>query len=209
MISYPFINDLFKTIFSKSKGIEGRFFISRKIGQELQASDWDDILKDEFVQNPDKKFPVAVMMPPIAYGIFNDTVQGGWKNYRISIFFLKQSYQNAAGQIAAVNKATNTSTHLVMYDWHDMDRCAENFLKSLNYVIVKNRLYIDTIRMDDRVQKYITPVSEIDGKRLSGVRLDYCVQLFGQCDEIEDYVREDLDDITIPDRDSHPIHQDL
>lgn len=209
MISYPFINDLFKNIFSKSKGIQGRFFISRKIGQELMASDWDDILKDEYVQNPEKKFPVAVMMPPIAYGIFNDTVAGGWKNYRISIFFLKQSYQNAAGQISMVNKNTLTSTHIVLYDWHDMDRCAENFLKSLNYVIKKNMLYTDSIRVDDRVQKYITPVSEIGAKRLSGVRLDYCVQLFGQCDEVEDYVDADLDVVTIPERDSHPIHQDL
>src|SRR4051812_5302613 len=110
MIGLPFITDLFKNVLEKSRGIQGRHVYCPKMGQEINADDLDQVIENEFSKSTDKKFPCAIMMPPVSSGDFTDPKQE-WEKYNFIHFFLTTTYYSGINQVKNINPNTNTSTH--------------------------------------------------------------------------------------------------
>jgi len=205
MISYPYIQELFTNVLSKSKAIGGRFFVSAKQGREINNDDLEQAITDEFAGKTGAKYPLAFMMPPRSFGSFTDPA-GEWERFQLILFFLKTTYVSGSGQTQSPNPATRTSTHTVVQDWHDMKRCAVNFVGVLNQLQRSRGTINTTFRLNQEYERTIQPVSFIGVDRLSGVRLDLVVNLFNGC-VLEDYTPQDITAITLPAGDSHPEHQ--
>jgi hypothetical protein len=202
MISYPFIQDLFKNILSKSKGIEGRFYIASKGGNEINSDLLQQVLTDDVLV---KKYPLSLLMPPRSQGNYTDRA-GEWEKYHFTMFFLKTTYYDSNNQISNINPNTQTSMHTIAQDWHDMKRCAVNFIRVLDKVQKSLGLITTSFRLPAD-SKAITPVSLVGIDRVSGVRLDFNASLFIGCDIGEDYTDSDISSITLPEGDSHPEHK--
>lgn len=206
MISYPYIQDLFTNILMKSRGIKGRFFLCPKMGTEINSDELMQVIHDLVIPaRLEKKYPLALMMPPQSFGKYTDT-KGEWETYRIVMFFLTTTYYSGSNQTMNPNPSTKTSTHTIPQDWHDMKRCAVNFVNVLNRVIRSEGLFNTTIRLNQERDKMITPVSMVGVDRVSGVQLEFMASLFIGC-ELEDYAEEDIASIEMPVLDSHPEHQ--
>jgi hypothetical protein len=205
MIGLPFINDLFKNILSKSKGVEGRFFYCPKMGKEINTDDLDEVIKNAFSQPEAKKYPCAIMMPPTSNGKFVDP-KGEWEYYNFILFFLKTTFYTGDNQIANINPNTQTSTHSILSDQHDMGRCARNFIAVIERVARTKGLIRDKFRLSSDHDKLIRPVANVGTNRLSGVRIDFTGSIFNGC-AIEDYNEEGIDEIVIPECDTHPEHK--
>lgn len=203
MIGIPFIIDLNKSIFSKSTAIGGRFHVCPNMGTEINMDDLNEVIKDLVAPVVGKKYPLVLMMPPVCYGDF--TKDKEWGKYHFIYFFLKTTYYDSNNQVQNININTQTSTHTIPQDWHDMDRCAKNYVNALNIVTRKKGLINTHFRLDQEYERIIRPVSNIGVDRASGVRLDCRGSVFMGC-ELEDYNLEDLLSMDIPSDDSHPEH---
>lgn len=203
MRSYQYLQDLFTNVFRYSIGIGGRFHVSAKGGLEINADQLGEVIKDLVFPPSPKKYPLVMMMPPRAIGNYTDK-SGEWVKYQVVMFFLTTTHY-ANNQLKAPNPNTQTSTHTVLQDWHDMNRCAVNFLRVLERIQKSKNLINDQFRLV-QVDKVINPVSFIGVDRVSGVRLDFSCSLFIGC-TLEDYNETDLNSITIPVEDSHPEHK--
>jgi hypothetical protein len=205
MIGLPFISELFTNILQYSKGIEGRFFYCPKGGAEINTDDLDQVIKDNFAKDTDKKYPLDIMMPPVSFGNYTDA-NGEWEKYKFIHFFLTTTYFSGTNQLKNPNVNTRTSTHTILQDQHDMGRCARNFIYMLDKVCRTKRLINGKIRLDQDYERIITPVTKVGNNNLSGVRLDFRANVFNGC-ALEDYDIADVAAITIPSDDSHPEHQ--
>lgn len=203
MRSYPFLQELFGSVLQKSKAIGGRFHVSTKGGLEINSDQLGEVLQDLVAPAVTQKYPLAIMMPPRAMSGYTDR-KGEWERYRVTIFFFTGSYYNGANQIKSVNQNTQTSTHTILQDWHDMKRAAVDFLRVLSRVERDKGLVNSQFRLG-QADKIIDPISTIGVDRVSGVRLDFSVSMFLGCD-LEDYLDGDIAGITIPEEDSHPAH---
>lgn len=204
MISYPFIQDLFKNILTYSKGIQGRFYVCPKYGHEINSDNLNEVIKDVVKATDKPKYPLALLMPPVSWGDFTQNT-GEWETYKLIMFFLKTTYYDSNNQIQTINVNTQTSMHTVPQDWHDMKRCAVNFVRALNKVTRDRGLIQNKFRIVQK-DRNINPVSFIGTDRVAGVRLDFNVEMFLGC-EVEDYNEGDIPNITIPVDDSHPEHK--
>jgi len=207
MISYPFIEALFRNVLEKSKGIEGRFHTCPKMGIEINTDQLREVLDDTVKPIPGKKYPLVLMMPPRSQGKY--TEKGGeWEKYQITLFFLTTTYYNGNNQVKNPNAGTGTSTHTIPQDWHDMKRCAMNFIRVLNTVQKTKGLVSNMFRIggDADQGRMIDPISLIGVDRASGVRLYFTCSLYNGCD-MEDYDESEINSITIPDADPHPEHK--
>ena len=205
MKSYPFIKDLFTNVLSKSKAIKGRLFVCPKLGTEVNSDELGAIIEDLVVPaDRDKKYPLALLMPPVSFG--NYTGGAEWEKYRFMMCFLNTTYYSGTNQTMVPNPNTKTSMHTVPQDWHDMHRCAVNFITVLHRFIKSEGLIKTSFRLDQERDKSITPISEISTKRLSGVRLEFMASVFIGC-ELEDYDADEICSIEVPADDSHPEHQ--
>lgn len=205
MIGLPFISELFKNVLERSRGIQGRFFYLAAKGAELDASDFDQVIKDQFDRPNEKPYPAAFMLPPISEGIFTDP-KGEWEKYSIRIFFLATQFTDGNNEIRDPNEATGTSTHQIIYDQHDMGRCARNFILVLD-MVMRDRVRMlirDKIRLSTD-PKRIIPVSYVSASQLAGVQIDFDIAVMNAC-SLEDYISEDVAAIAIPDLDPHPEH---
>jgi hypothetical protein len=204
MIGLPFITELFTNILLKSKGIEGRFFYCPAMGKEINTDELDKVIEDQFAKSTDKKYPCGIMMPPMSQGSFTDA-KGEWEKYQFILFFLTTTFYSGTNQIKNPNPNTQTSTHTILQDQHDMGRCARNFIGVLDKVARERGLIKCKFRLDS-ASRMIRPVANFGANRLSGVRLDFNGSVFNGC-TIEDYETEDIGAIVIPESDSHPEHQ--
>lgn len=202
MISYSFIQEMFKTVLGKSKAIQGRFHVCPKFGIELNTDTLGEILVDVFkgAVNTGPKYPLALMMPPSQSGDFD---QPGWNRYRVTMFFFKQTGIDSLNKTQNPNSTTGTSMHTIPQDWQDMERVAKNFVKVLNEVLRKGR--VKTVNVD-RNPMNISPVSLISNDRASGVKLDFFLNISDGC-LLEDYTQEDVDGLEISVADPHPEHK--
>jgi len=203
MRSYPFIEELFTNVLDKSQAIKGRFHICPKYGLEINSDQLGEVMQDLVKSSSKNKYPLALLMPPRSTGNYTGK-NGEWENYRLVMFFLTTSFYNGANQVKFVNPNTQTSTHTIPEDWHDMKRCAVNFLKVLDQVQRQKSLITDQFRLGQD-SKIFDPVSNIGADRASGVRLTFTASLFLGC-ELEDYNEADISSITVPAADSHPEH---
>lgn len=195
MISYPYIEDLFGSVLKHSKAIKGNFIVSYNSLHNLNYEDFAKLVEDK-VAKTGKKYPVAILSAPVSYP--GDNLEE-FESYIFSLFFLKQTYK----QGEQMNESTATSNHKVLHDWHDMKRCAKNFILVLGEVTndPETSQYFRLLSVD----KY-TPVSMIGVDQISGVRLDFKGLLFSGC-ELEDYDNNVLDEFQLPVGDSHPEHK--
>jgi hypothetical protein len=207
MTGIPFIKDLFTATLLKSAAIQGRLFLCPKMGREINTDELDKVLQDLVVPGRlEKKYPLSLLMPPVSQSDY--TKRGGsWDDYRLIMFFLTTSNYSGTGQTMMPNNATRTSTHTVDEDWHDMKRCASNFIYALGRVQKEKGLIHSKFRLDQSKGQIITPVSSIGIDRVSGVRMDFNASIFIACDQLEDYQADDITNIIVPGDDSHPEHQ--
>lgn len=206
MRSYPFIAELFKNVLIKSRAIEGRSFVCPKQGREINSDELGQVIQDLVIaERLEKKYPLALWMPPTAYGVYTDP-KGEWERFTITGFFLNPAYYSGINQTLSPNASTRTSTHTIEQTWHDMKRCAVNFITVLDRFSRTEGLVKNKFRIDQNREKIITPVSEIGIDKASGVRLDFAFALMIGC-ELEDYSESDIESITVPLDDSHPEHQ--
>lgn len=203
MTGYPFISELFANVLSKSNAIQGRFHVCPRGGAEINFDMLGEVLQDLVRPVTGKKYPLDMMMPPVGMGRYTGK-NGEWERYRFTHVFLKTTFYDSTNKTSTANAATRTSTHTIGQDWHDMKRCAVNFLRVLDRLQRTKHLINDKFRLDDS-DRIITPVSNIGVDRASGVRLDFTASVFIGC-ELEDYDADDIADITIPVADSHPEH---
>lgn len=206
MISYPYIQDLFTNVLTKSRAIKGRLFVCPKFGTEINSDELGQIIENLVIpERLTKKYPLALLMPPQSFGKYTDK-GGEWEKYRIMMCFLTTTYYSGTNQTVNPNPNTKTSMHTVPQDWHDMKRCAINFITVLDKYSRRQGLIAKTFRLDQERDKIITPVSEIGADKCSGVRLEFMVSMFIGC-ELEDYDEADILSIEEPMLDSHPEHQ--
>ncbi|WPV66292.1 hypothetical protein [Chitinophaga sp. LS1] len=207
MTSYPFIEAFFKSVLEQSKGVQGRFHLCPRFGLEINSDQLEGVINDDIKPVAGQKYPLAIMMPPRSQGCF-DGKMGEWERYRAVMFFLNTTYYTGNNQIKAPNPNTRTSTHTITQDWHDMKRCAVNFLRVVDQLQRDRGLTNSIFRLPGGSQydKMIDPVSLIGTDRVSGVRLDFQFSLMVGC-EIEDYNIEDISLITVPVADPHPEHK--
>lgn len=200
MRGYPYIKDLFTSILTNSKAIQGRFYISHLYGaQEINSDVLGQVLAESNVQ---PKYPLVLMTPP--HGMFkpDPNFQGGeWRTFRIITYWCKLTYYDAYGETTNPNPKTKTSLHSVMEDWHDMERCAINFtraLKKLQHEIKPCHFILESNQI------LTVPFSIIGTDRVSGVKMDFDFKLHVDC------VKEDYDEypstLTIQ-TDSHAEHE--
>lgn len=203
MRSYQFLNDLFKSVLLKSKGIRGRFHVSAKGGLELNTDQVGELIKDLVIPDIGQKYPLAMMMPPRSIGYFTEKT-GDWERYQVAIYFLKTTHYDGNNQINNINPNTQTSQHTVLQDWHDMKRCALGFLQVLTRIEKGKGLINNQFRLGQQ-ERQINPVSFIGIDRAAGVRLDFSCSLFIGCN-LFDYSDGDIATITVPAEDPHPEH---
>lgn len=206
MRSYPFIEGLFKSVLAQSKAIQGRLFLCPNMGLELNADNLGVLMQD--LQIPEnKEIPaLALLMPPVSMGDYIDSRTGEWDEHRFIMFFLKPTYYDGKNQVSFPNESTGTSTHSIPMDWHDMKRCAINFIRVLSRVQKSLGLINASFRLSSERKRTITPVSSISTRRYSGVRLDFAATIYNDCN-LEDYTAEGIEEITVNIEDSHPEHQ--
>lgn len=205
MISHPFISELFKNVLSKSRGIDGRFFVCPSMGTEINSDELGQVIEDSFKGSKlERKYPLSLMMPPVSYGFYTHK-NGEWEKYRAILFFLNSTYNSGTNQVANINPSTKTSMHSIPQDWHDMKRCAVNFVTVIDKVSRTKGLIKTHFRLDQEKERVITPVSMIGADKASGVRLDMWFSGLIGCN-LEDYDEDEIASIVIPEDDSHPEH---
>ncbi len=177
MTDYPYIQDLFKGILTQSKAIKGRFYIGHRYGlQEINSDLLGEVLKQ--FSGADK-YPLVLMAPPHSRGLV--TIDGAdWERYRIILFFMKTTYYGVGNQ---VNPNTATSITTVLSDWHDMKRCAINFVRALCTVQRSNK---QTLHRVPGNQVLYVPLSAIGADNASGVKVDFDIDIWPGC-TVEDY----------------------
>lgn len=189
MTGIAHIDSLFTAILSQSRAIEGRFYIGYRYGlQEVNYEQLGEVISHfKFT----KKYPLVMMPPPTSQTQVGGGKSDGWDEYRIILFFVKQSL------VEDIDNDTKTSQHRVVHDWHDMKRCAINFLRALREVPPKlSRLPSHKI--------LIVPFSSIGNDRLSGVSVHFDYEVWLGC-TVEDY-DEYPTEINLED-DTHPEHK--
>lgn len=212
MIGIPYIQSLFKAILDKSLVIQGRFYLCPKYASELNTANLDQLILGSLPS--DIKYPLALMLPPIKSGNFQfhgaDVAgpQIGYNTYRISMLFLRPATYTAYNQPSQPLPNTALPTHTIADTWHDMSRCAENFLQVLYSVLEKQRLNggPTAITIGEASPQSEQYVSDIGNDKVSGVLFQFPLLVNGGCD-IEDYPDDFVETIVIPELiDTHPTH---
>ncbi|KAA5532662.1 hypothetical protein F0919_17935 [Taibaiella lutea] len=199
MLSYPYIESLFQSVLNQSKAIKGHFHICPQFGHELNTDNLEEVLKFSFGdQYKEKQYPLALMMPPQSSG---DYMEDYFKDeYEVTMMFLNASFQLPGNQIASLNPNTNTSQHRLLFDWHDMKRCAVMFIKTLQ------KVFNSTFHIKQNSNPLIEPVTMIGNDGVSGVILYFTLVLNESCTE-DDYPSDFETTFQLPESvDSHPEH---
>lgn len=203
MISYPFISDLFKNVLSKSRAIDGRFFVCPFMGSEINSDELGQVIEDTFKSSRlERKYPLSLLLQTTIQG---DFTKPGWENWSGVMAFLTASYYSGVNQVVNPNPSTKTSTHTIPQDWHDMKRCANSFIYVLSSTTRSKGLIKNKFRLDQERPQVISNVSQIGVDKASGVIMRFNWSVFNGC-ELEDYDLDEIDGIVIPEEDSHPEH---
>jgi hypothetical protein len=210
MIGYPYIKQLFQAVIDSSKVLQGRFYVCPNWGSELANPNIEDALY--IGQKPSyDKYPGAFLMPPPKQGNFqftgqnNGTGTGLYDIYLIKILFLAGA-TNAGTNTPIQPNQLNKSTHTIFDTWHDMDRCAQNFLSVLTTLLYE-QLKGSVILWDqnDAIPR-ISLATNIGNDGVSGVMMTFKLGIYSGC-TIEDYPADYQTSIVLPPlSDIHPIH---
>lgn len=203
MIGIPYIQAVFQAVIKQSLVLRGNFFVCPKIGTEINNANIEEILTGLPLK---QKYPVSLMMPPRKVGFFQFTKEQdtGYNTYQMQMLFLRPSSYTAYNQPSAPLPNTPIPTHTVAETWHDMSRCAEDFLSVLKQALWYNRN--TAMNVSESNTQSIVPVTDIGNDKLCGVLLNFTLLVNSGCD-IEDYPADYLELIVIPPvTDTHPTH---
>ena len=167
MHGIPFISENIKAVLDKSSTIEGRFFVCPDWAAEINSSNLGQLVTAATGDENYKNFPAALLMPPaIAGDLVN--LQPGRLLYGITMLFLTTTYYDSNNNVKAPSNYTGHSTHTVPMDWHDMQRCAHDFMRMFAHGLQVNDMQ-PFIYIDDRNRQEMQLISKIGTARLSGV----------------------------------------
>lgn len=202
MTSYQYIIDLFTAILGNSKAIQGRFHVAHRYGmQDINFDQLGEVIT-QTVPIKTAKYPLAIMPSPHSRVTYRGR-QDGWERFRIILFFCKTSYTDSQNKVQTPNVKTKTSLHTIPQDWHDMKRCANNFIRAL--MAVQDAQKASTFRLPSNEVLHV-PFSIIGADNVSGVKSDFDFDLFTGCDPIEDYINDEYPTNLELELDSHPEH---
>lgn len=213
MIGIPFINDLFSAILVKSKVINGRFYICPFFGQELNKGNIAEIVSwVEPYLNTKQKYPAALLMPMTEVGNFqyqdDNSVQNAYSYFECCLAFITNAYVTGQNQVSSPTPDTNQPSHSVPDTWHDMARCAKDFMIALFNGIGYAGL-TPAIFISESHKQSILPVTNKGNDMVSGVLMKFYIAVASGCD-LEDYNDDYLTEIQWPAiADSHPLHLDV
>ena len=213
MIGIPFVKSLFGAILDVSKVIDGRFHICPYWGQEINKLNIEEIVS--WVQpylDTKQKYPVAILMPFREVGNFqyqNDASPvNAYSTWECSMAFLAGAYTTGQNQVSGRIQDTNQASHTIPDTWHDMARCAKDFMQVLENGISAQGLQT-TLFISANHQQQILEVTSKGNDEVTGVLLRFYLMVFSGCD-IEDYPADYLTEIQWPDvADTHPLHLDV
>jgi hypothetical protein len=194
---------IIKAILAESKVMQGRFVVAEGYGNDLNANNYNDLVKDALdnYKPVNKKYPVSVLMPPLE---IVDSYEEGWARFKLDQFFLCTTGYTGASELKGMNMNANTSEHSIQMDWKDMREVAGDFRKMFNKAI-RNTGYLKYINSATNSKDYIRRVSNMGNDKLSGVVVSYELNIAMPC-ELKDY--EPNINITLPSiTDIHPLHQ--
>lgn len=175
------IYQIFKTVLSRSKTIEGRFTVATGYGNDLNTNNLGEIVKDALGGIVTaKKYPLSIMMPP--YEIVPDTTKG-WSRFKIRLFFMVPQYSNNG--IKNPNAFNNTSEYTIQQDWRDMRQCAGDFRRYLDEYLITERM-LNEIRIPDNSIDAYERFSNVGNDKLSSVMIAFDIEIFNSC-ELKDY----------------------
>lgn len=215
MIGTPYLIDLFKSILANSKVINGRFYCCPFWGQELNKGNIEEIVLYITPKLPtDQKYPAALLMPFRTVGTFQysglDNIGlPGWNHKEITMVFVTNSQTTGQNQVTTPSPGTGKSMHTIPQTWHDMERCATDFIAVLYNVIFENNLQ-GTVNISETYRQEVLQVTNKANDQVTGVMLRFQLNWNSGCD-IEDYPDNYLSLIVPPDPsiDVHPLHFDV
>jgi hypothetical protein len=198
-----FLYQIIKAILVQSKVMQGRFIVAEGYGNDLNANNFNDLVKDALdnYKPINRKYPVSVLMPPVE---IVDSYEDGWARFKLDQFFLCTTGYTGTSELKGINMSSNTATHPIQFDWKDMREVAGDFRKMFNKTI-RNAGYQVKINSATNAKDYIRRVSNMGNDKLSGVVVSYELNIAMPC-ELNDY--EPNVNITLPSiTDIHPLHQ--
>lgn len=198
---------LFKQILKQSTVMAGRYYVSPSYGNDLNTDNLNAFLKDPKFGLIDQvpKYPCTVCMPPAS--VLNGRNDGFIEEFVFELFFLCTTGYTGQNKIKSIDKPSQTSSHLIWYDWKDMKEIAKEFLKVLTELIkvhqLKRFFAVDLERVPVR------RVSNFNNDTLSGVSVSFLVSMVDSACVLKDYAAGYLDKIIIPATDSsiHALHK--
>lgn len=205
MIGYPFIANLFKSIFDKSTIIGGRFTIGTAWGGEINEMDIETPVN---ALPAGQKYPCAIMYPAVTVGAINDLNPA--RHMRREMYILFATNAKTTGQNAISKPAQNLqSQHTIPETWYDMERCAIGFMRVLQQKIMEHPDYTRQFDIDGAEPPQMQTVTKLGNDEVSGVLLKFTLLMATDCG-YADY-ENTIDTIVLPDpnTDPHPIHTDL
>lgn len=215
MIGIPYIKSLFQAILNQSKVINGRFHICPYWGAELNKGNIAEIV--EYVKpylNTTQKYPAALLMPIKTVGSFQysgDNVSGAsaYAGKEITMVFITNAYVTGQNQNSTPSPVTGKATHTIPDTWHDMERCAVDFLQVLYNVIQNTPELTSTVYIKEGLPQEILEVTNKADDQVTGVMLRFYLGWNSGC-SIEDYEADYLETIVVPTvEDTHPLHLDV
>jgi len=174
-------------------------------GDELNFDNFERLTTEA---NKEVKFPTAAWAPPRSSGKFVAKYDE-WEEYTMQMFFLNTTYYAGNNTVAKRNKGTGVSDKPVIEEWENMKVAAVDFIRVMQLVLKGNNNtsvnMLDVVQISNK-EKFIQPVSFVGTKRLSGVRLQFVLRVFANCN-IQDYIDGGL--IVLPPSDESSFDAEL
>jgi hypothetical protein len=201
-----FLYQLLENILKFSSVIEGRFFVAEGYGNDLNANNLNDIVKDALsnYKPTDRKYPLSLLLPPMEIVSSNEKMNG-WTRFKLEQYFLTTTGYSGVGEFKSINRATNISEHPIRYDWKDMREVAGNFRRQFLEVLRTKRI-LNSIRPVSDSSDIYRRFSSMNNDNLSGVSVSWEVEIYMPC-TMADYEAQTPDQTVVPDSIIHPIHK--
>lgn len=182
---------LFHEIVKRSKIMRGRYHILPNGTSDLNTNS----LKGVELPDANGDYPLVACLAP------RSTLEiGGWEKLSFRILFLDTTESTGDNKPKGRDHLTNTSTHKVYQDWQDMKRVATAFVSALvNMPTLLSKAFVD-----ERAPIVITRITEIEKAKVSGVMLEFRMNIADGCmtDNVSDIDVGDMPNI-FPDHVTH------
>lgn len=189
-----YIYSLIRAILSKSAVIQGRFAVAEGYGNDLNADNFGDLVRDALggIKSA-RKYPCVILMPPTDAA--NST--RNYSRYNIEMFFLTQTFQDGVNDLKGIVRDTNTSAIPIQDDWAQMRNVAGQFRRAFNEV-VRSRGLVHYVREAQGLPDLYRRVSLRGNDRVSGVSLNFQIDIAIDCGDLTDYPESFVNDVQVP-----------